>query len=156
MMNAAIRCGALVALLVLANACADSPTPAGPTTPRATVSSAPSPAPGSGFPVVSRPARTYLFARELSYPVREWTSGSRYVLYDDGTFALQYLRSAGAFEYRGTYTDANGLITFQWEGWSTAGPWGATGSLSDDSLTVRYNPIMELTDFENAVYLRTQ
>ena len=101
---------------------------------------------------MSKPARIYLFARELSYPVRDWTSGSRYVLYDDGTFALQ---SQGAFEYRGTYANSNGLITFQWEGWSRAGPWGATGSLNDDSLTVQYNFIMEMTDFENGVYLQT-
>lgn len=156
MMNAAIRCGALVGLLVFANACADSVTPTGPTTPTATTASPPTPPPGSGFPGVTRPARIYLFARELSYPVREYTRGSRYVLYDDGTFALQYLQSQGSSEYRGTYKDANGLITFGWEGWSAAGPWGATGSLNDDSLTVRYNLIMELTDFENAVYLRTQ
>lgn len=150
MMNAAVRCGAFVAVLALASACMDSVTP---TTPAAAT---PAPPPVSEFPAVSRPARIYLFARELSYPVRDATTGSRYVLYDDGTFALQYLRSRVSFEYRGTYADANGLITFEWEGWSVAGPWGATGSLGDNSLTVRYNLIMELDDFENAVYLRTQ
>jgi hypothetical protein len=149
MTSVALRSGALLAILMLANACADSPTPTGPTAVAAT-----SP-PVSGFPAVSKPARIYLFASELSYPVRDGTRGSRYVLYDDGTFALQYLRSQGAFEYRGTYANTNGLITFQWEGWSRAGPWGATGSLNNDALTVQYNFIMEMTDFENGVYLQT-
>ena len=142
-------------LVVLASACADSVTPTGPTPLTATTASALPPIPEAEFPPVSKPARIYLFARELSYPVREWTNGSRYVLHDDRTFALQYLRSRGSFEYRGTYKEENGHITFEWEGWSAAGPWGATGSLTDDSLTVRYNLIMELTDFENAVYIRT-
>jgi hypothetical protein len=150
MMNAAVRWGALVAVLALAGACADSATP---TAPAATPAATPAPPPISEFPAVSRPARIYLFAGELSYPVREYTTGSRYVLYEDGTFALQYLRSG---EYRGTYAEANGLITFDWEGWSTAGQWGANGSLGDDSLTVRYNLVMEMSDFENAVYRRTQ
>jgi hypothetical protein len=139
-----------VALIALASACADPVTPTGPTMAArpATVS--------VEFPPVSRPARIYLFADAASYPVSEITVGSRYVLYDDGTFALQYLRSRGSSEYRGTYKEANGLLTFEWEGWSAAGPWGATALLGDDSLTVRYNLIMELTDFENAVYLRTR
>jgi hypothetical protein len=47
---------------------------------------------------------------------------------------------------------ADGVITFDWEGWSAAGPWGATGSIRGDSLTVEYNLIMQLTDFEDAVY----
>jgi len=43
-------------------------------------------------------------------------------------------------EYRGRYTEANGDIVFDWEGWSVAGPWGAIG-------------IMRLSDFEDAVYV---
>ena len=64
---------------------------------------------------------------------------------------LQYLQYP-AGEYRGRYTEANGVITFQWDGWSTAGPWGATGTINGSSLTVEYNLIMQLSDFENAVY----
>ncbi len=54
------------------------------------------------------------------------TTASRFVLYDNGAFELQYV---GLGEYRGGYTEANGVINFQWEGWSTAGPWGATGTV---------------------------
>jgi hypothetical protein len=88
------------------------------------------------------------------YPVRDYTKNSRFVLYDNGAFALQYVSVGG--EYRGGYTEANGGITFEWEGWSAAGAWGATGTVNGGSLTVRYNDIMQLTDFEDAVYRVTQ
>lgn len=77
---------------------------------------------------------------------------SRFVLYDDGAFVLQYPTG----EYRGGYTETNGAITFGWEGWSVAGPWGATGRIEDGLLTVNYNLIMQLTDFEDAIYRLTQ
>jgi hypothetical protein len=47
----------------------------------------------------------------------------------------------------------NGAITLEWEGWSVTGPWGATGTLNANSLTVQYNPIMQATDFEDAAYM---
>jgi hypothetical protein len=82
---------------------------------------------------------------------------SRYVLYDDGTFALQYSSAKHSFfEYRGTFKVMDGLVAFDWEGWSVAGAWGATGSLSDDSLSVQYNIIMQLSDFADGVYLRAR
>jgi hypothetical protein len=34
------------------------------------------------------------------------------------------------------------------------GPWGAIGTLQDGTLTVRYNLVMELSDFEDAAYVR--
>jgi hypothetical protein len=109
----------------------------------------------SAFPGVVTPARVFVFDRELLYSVRTFTVGSRFVLYDDGSFALQYL-NAPTGEYRGRYKEVDGNITFEWEGWSTAGPWGASGSLTANSLTVRYNLIMEMSDFEDAVYRRTE
>ncbi len=63
-------------------------------------------------------------------------------------------RSRGSFEYPGRYTESDGTITFDWDGWSAAGPWGATATITAEVLTVRYNFIMEMTDFENAVYRR--
>ena len=85
----------------------------------------------------------------MSYPLGNTTSGSHYELYDNGAFALQF---PGIGEYRGTYKETDGTITFSWEGWSVAGPWGATGTLANDRLVVRYNLIMQLSDFEDAVY----
>jgi hypothetical protein len=100
---------------------------------------------------LSGPARVFAFDRALSYPVSEYTRTSRFVLYDNGAFVLQY-PSLGELGYRGQHKHENGVIAFDWEGWSVAGPWGATGALKGDSLTVQYNLIMQMTDFEDGVY----
>ena len=107
----------------------------------------------TSFPPVSRAAGVFYFLNQSSYPISGYTTRSHYVLYDNGNFELQYADNGG-LEYRGRYTEANSLITFNWEGWSAAGPWGATGRLKGDTLTVAYNIIMALSDFEDAVYLR--
>jgi hypothetical protein len=151
-MNALVRCSAVVVLLLLSSACGSS----GPTSPTAipqlTALPSPTPPPTTSFPPLSGPSRTFIFDRESSSQISDYAKKSRFVLYDNGAFVLQYV---GLCEYRGRYTEANGIITFEWEGWSAAGPWGATGSISDDSLAVRYNAIMQLSDFEDGVYVRT-
>ena len=156
MIQTAVRRGALLAVLVVAIACGDS----GPASPTATMAptAVPTPTgpPPRNFPPLSGPSRTFTFDHELEYRVSDYTKNSRLVLYDNGAFVLQYPTLAGGGGYRGGYTEANGAITFEWEGWSVAGPWGATGTLKDGSLTIRYNQIMQLTDFEDAVYRLTQ
>jgi len=107
----------------------------------------------TSFPPASGTARVFNFLSQSSYQVSGYTTRSRYVLYDNGAFGLQYSDNGG-FEYRGRYTEVNSVITFEWEGWSTAGSWGATATLRGDTLTVAYNIIMMMTDFEDAVYLR--
>jgi hypothetical protein len=78
---------------------------------------------------------------------------SQFVLGDDGRFVLRSETS----DYRGTYTYAStGLITFAWEGWSTAGPWEAWGLLRGDVMAVSFNPVMQLSDFEDASYRRVE
>jgi hypothetical protein len=80
---------------------------------------------------------------------------SRYVLYDDSTFALEfYDPRIGPFAYGGRYTRTNSQITFSWDGWSTAGPWGAQGTLRGDSLKVTYNLVMTWSDFIDGTYVR--
>ncbi len=152
MTRAAVRGGTLVTLLILSIAC-EGPRPTSPTvgTQPTAVPRPPAPPP-SGFPPLSGPSRTFTFDHELGYRVREYTMKSRFVLYDNGAFTLQYTSLGG--EYRGGYTEANGVITFEWEGLSVAGRWSATGTLKDGSLTVQYNTIMQLDDFEDAVYTR--
>jgi hypothetical protein len=46
-------------------------------------------------------------------------------------------------------------IIFSWDGWSTAGPWGAQASLRGDSLKVTYNLIMSMSDFVDGTYVRS-
>ena len=105
--------------------------------------------PASSFPSPSGPSRSFVFDAESSSRVSDYTQQSRFVLYDNGAFVVQY---AGRGEYRGAYTEAGGSLTFEWEGVSASGPWGATGTLAGSALTIRYNQIMELSDFENGVY----
>ena len=151
-MKTTVRRGAAVLLVLLSAACGSS----GPASPTAIPQPLPVAAPGAPpprtFPPLSGPSRTFAFDREVSYRVSDYTRKSSFVLYDNGAFVLRY---GGPGEYRGGYTETNGVITFEWEGWSSAGPWGATGTIRGESLTVEYNFIMQMTDFENAVYART-
>jgi hypothetical protein len=153
-MNTSFGGGAIVVLLVLFTACGSS----GPVSPTGTSQSlafpTPTPPPATTFPPLSGPSRTFVFDRELLYRVSDYTKNSRFVLYENGAFVLRF-PSVGEGGYRGGYADANGVITFEWEGWNVGGPWGATGTIKGDSLTVRYNQIMQWTDFEDAVYVRT-
>jgi hypothetical protein len=156
-MNTTVRHGAVVILLVLFAACGSS----GPTSPTGTnAPPALPPPPDRNFPPLSGPSRTFIFDRELSYPVRDdsHTRKSRFVLYDNGAFGLQYLslRQGLGYEYRGEYQDANGVIMFLFEfnGRKVGSPLDdATGTLNGDSLTVHYHEIMRHADFEDAVYV---
>jgi hypothetical protein len=135
----------------LISACSSSPVSPLPATPSVTLP--PAPAPSPVVPGSAAPAGTYVFS-DTGLPVAFYTRESRFVLGDDGRFALQY--TGLGKEYRGTYirSESTGLITFVWEGSSAAGPWEATGSLKDDVLTVFFNIIMQLSDFESANYRR--
>jgi hypothetical protein len=151
-MNTTVRRGAAVILLVLCSACGSS-APTSPTViPQPQPLPTPSPPPPRTFPPLSGPSRTFAFDHELTHPVRDYTKRSRIVLYDNGAFVLRY---DGLGEYRGGYTESSGIITFEWEGWSAAGPWGARGTLEKTSLTIQFNFIMQMTDFEDAVYVLT-
>jgi hypothetical protein len=119
----------------------------------------PPPVPVSpGFPALSRAGEIYLGAEEIYDVIAAYHGGkvvSRYVLYADSTFGLQFssLRF-GFFEYTGRFSRADTRITFDWDGWSSAGKWGATGTLQGDKLDVSYNYIMWMTDFMDGVYVR--
>jgi hypothetical protein len=114
---------------------------------------------------VSSKDRVFYFLNSSTYPINcnntYCTVRSRFILHNDGAFLLQYNYDGGneyrrGIQYKGRYTQTNNSVSFTWEGWSVAGPWGATGTLREDTLTVGYNTIMSLSDFEDAVYLRTR
>jgi hypothetical protein len=149
-MHIGLRSSIVAVLLMLAAACSGSggTAPSGTTQP--SVVAVPPPTPT--FPPLSGPSRTFVFDHAQANRVRDYTTQSRFVLYDDGAFVLQFPTIAGD-GYRGGYTEANGAVTFEWEGWNIAGPWGATGTLNGNSMTVQYDLIMQLSDFEDAVYM---
>jgi hypothetical protein len=113
--------------------------------------------PQINFPPLTGPSRTFIFDRELSYLVRDFTKQSRFVVYENGAFELQYPPSQnGPGLYRGAYRDVNDVIMFlfEFQGRRVGSPWDdATGTLNDDLLTVQYNWNMQQADFESSVYV---
>ena len=98
-MNGTIRRGAFFVLLSLSAACevsgptappspGETPLPGVTAVPR--VRPLPSVTRPTNVPALSGPARTFIF-EHAGYPVAEYTQQSRFVLYDNGAFALQYL-----------------------------------------------------------------
>ena len=166
-MNTSVRRGAVVVLLGFSVACGSS----GPTSPSGTSQPpslpSPTPRPPINFPPLSGPSRSFIFDGELTYLLRsadpnwprdvsDYTRKSRFVLYDNGAFVLQYPSlGEGGYGYRGQYQDANGVIMFicEFNGRRVGDPWDATGTLKGDSLTVQYDWNMRMADFEDAVYL---
>ena len=142
----------LLALLVVSASCADTkllnpPTaPAQPSQPAVPTPPTPAPTPGT-------PSRAFTFdpSTPSTFPVAAYTLASRYVLYDDGTFTLVF-PTVPIGELRGRYREASGHITFDFD-WN-AQIAGATGLLAGNSMTVTYNQMMSLSDFENGVYVR--
>jgi hypothetical protein len=92
---------------------------------------------------------TYVFSGPLDYPVRDFTAGSRYLLYENGVFGLRY--DAFNHVYLGTYRQHDATISFSFDGQE-----GATGTFQGDRLAIVYTELMQLSDFENAVYRRSQ
>src|SRR5207237_1359150 len=147
---------ALALLLPLLAACADTTAPlpqsravpaAAPTTvPPAAAPYAPAPA----FPALTKPGTIYV-ETGLVYGSSAYHGGelaSRVVLYDDGRLGIQFSSPRwGFFEYGGNYARTDSTLSLTFEGWSVMGPWLATGTLSGDSLAIRYNQVMQLTDF---------
>jgi hypothetical protein len=81
---------------------------------------------------------------------------SRYVLREDGTFELQYETAGVAMNpFTGRYWRTAVGMVLHFDGWNTAGPWYATATERGDSLIVAHNPVMQLADFEDGVYVRS-
>jgi Tol biopolymer transport system component len=146
---------ALLVLVVLA-ACADdvptsvprhappkvpavTPDPSGPTTDF--------PGPRDEFPPLLRPGIIYVQTTALGATTLGRT---RYVLYEDSTFGLQYASNNASFEYAGKYSQADSLVSFRFD--ANQGTWTAEGIVRADSLIVKYDDDMTLNDFEDAVY----
>ena len=161
MVKLAARCGTLICFLC-AGACSDTP-PTRPTSnliPQEPVTpSPPRPVLPAGqfvpsFPAESRPARLYVaerFSPPSSYHGSELAS--RWVLYEDGTFALQYSSvNYPFFEYLGTYKDGSDGVDLAFQ--ANGGQWQATAVVTEAALSVKFNLMMRLDDFEDGSYRR--
>lgn len=117
----------------------------------------------SGSSLVGDTDQVFYFFKSSTVPIScnstYCTVRSRYIFQKDSSFALQYDHDgkneySNVLQYKGRYKEINNSVSFTWDGWSVAGSWGATGTLRGDTLTVGYNMIMLMSDFEDAVYLR--
>jgi hypothetical protein len=77
---------------------------------------------------------------------------SRYLLFADGAFILEY--EGQAFGYGGRFVRNDSTIVFNFADSSLAGAWVATGAIRGDSIVVSYNLVMMMTDFEDGTYVR--
>jgi hypothetical protein len=163
-MTRVLRCGQLIGVLMLGLACGTGR----PTAPSASsvspTSAQPPPPQPSGEPVA-----IFAFSGPLDEAVRDFTVGSRYLLYDTGVFKLRY--DALTQGYPGTYRQDTATITFRFDGaWTWEQGWSclsdsrstrglcpfAMGILEGERLEIRYGDSMQHSDFENAVYRRVQ
>ena len=153
-MSPVLRCASLIAIVMLGSACGtERPTaPSAVPAPRTAAPARP-PQPPQSLPA-GEPVATYVFSGPLDYSIRGFTTGSRYLLYGNGVFGLQY--DAFAHVYRGTYQQESATITFRFDGEWTWDRGSATGTVKGDLLEVRYSDIMQHSDFENAVYRRSR
>jgi hypothetical protein len=151
-MTPLVRCGTLAGFLLVGLACgtADRPTSPTPIPPAVTVQPPPPVQPLPTVPVPSGSTR-YDFSGPLTYGVRSYTTTSAYVINPAGTFALHYPGISATLAYIGAYQQDGDHIIFRFSG---GGGWEAEGTLDGDSLTIRYNLNMEMSDFENAAYKR--
>ena len=146
-MHITLRLVGLVIVVTVATGCGFS----GPTAPTASAETPVAATAASPLPPIEGRARTFSFDAGRSGRVSDVTRDSRFILYDNGAFVLEYAKIWKS--YRGAYTEANGVVTFEWEGWSAAGRWAATGTLDGDALMVRYNIVMNMSDFDDAGYV---
>lgn len=148
----AVRRSAIFVLAALSVMCDRIDRPTAPTsTASPPVSTAPPPRPAEHPPIIG-PATVYDFSGPLSYSVRGFTTTSRYVLYDNGTFALQYI----GFEYPGSYEKDGGTVRFLFFPCPCDERSQAIGTLNGELLEVRYSEMMQHSDFENATYTRSR
>jgi|SRR5687768_3196269 len=147
--------GFLLSSLSLLASCADAtrPTDPPPSPPATAPVGPPVPAPvlPPAGPPLSGPGVAYY---RVSPSFSSVAVGSRFVLYNDSTFSMDY--SAG-FGYPGKYSRADSEITFRFDDNANhwLGPWLAQGTLRGDSLIVKHNDHMKLDDFEDGTYVRS-
>ena len=132
----------LATLVPLALACSDVTGPVDTPLPPSSQPTVPA------FPATTGPAAIYVEQNSLYPPY-----STRFVLYENGAFALQFPSSGLPLEFAGAYTRTDSLVTFEWR---SSRAWGATGILRGDELVVRYNVLMQMTDFVDGTYVRSR
>lgn len=104
------------------------------------------------YPGVTEPAS--VFDRDN---LDSFGSRSRFVLYTDGRFELQYSTlGKGYGSYAGDYRRTGNNFHFTFDARNSAGPWLATGTLDGSRLAITFNVVASLADFEDGVYVLSE
>lgn len=134
--------------------CQDARPPAAPTS---TVPLPPviqPPRPSSPLPPLSGAFTTYAFSEPLANfgvaRVSPFTEQSSFALYDNGAFYLEYKTAPARLQ--GRYERDGERIDFHF-GTLDDGV-DAVGTVQGERLEVRYGPLMQHSDYEDAVYRR--
>ena len=107
------------------------------------------------FPPLAKAGQVYAEPPGL-YASHSAQHVSRFVLYDDGTFELQFVRGSAPMIFKGRYERDASSIAFHWDDWPTTESWYTTGTLDGDRLAVTYSPEMSLSDFADGTYTRVR
>jgi hypothetical protein len=71
----------------------------------------------------------------------------------DSAFTIIFPDGSKSWAWSGRYERADSVLTFHYNARSGAGEFGARGIIHGDTLFLRYNVLMQLTDFEDGVYI---
>lgn len=139
----------LLVLLALAGGCTDVTRPA--PTPTGGPSAPAIPMMPTSPPVITAPDVLYQRVSPLSYGASDayWLSAGA-----DSTFVIVFPDGTTHRGWSGRYTRADSVLVFRYNAWSAAGELSARGTLRGDTLLLEYNPLMQMTDFEDGVYVR--
>lgn len=127
--------------------------PAPPVAPPAPVGSPPP------FPTVSNASAIYVGPEDLYdrfIPYHGSRLPTRYVLFSDSTFYLQFASFRfGVVTYGGRYSRTETTFNFSWEN-GGGPPWDAVGTVRGDALDIRYSIDMLMSDFIDGAYVLTR
>ena len=138
-------CTALSAATIIA--CGSDGTPTAPVVPLV-------PVPPPTVPSNPKPPPPVLAIFDRVTP-STFNGSSRYVLYKDSTFILEYIGNSYSGSYPGRLARTDSVVFLSFSVNSIAGPWEATAVLRGESLLVlRYNLVMQFSDFEDGEYLK--
>jgi hypothetical protein len=139
-MTAIVHCGRLVSFLLFSIACTNADRPTAPSTPPPP---AIQPRRGGEWPPLSGSATIYHAVSAAA--------GTRYVLYENGAFSLQFGLLGGSSML--AFIGRRPSVSASFSPATSGGP--PIGTLKGDLLEVRHNDIMEHSDFVNGVYQRS-
>ncbi|MES2524497.1 MAG: hypothetical protein V4617_17490 [Gemmatimonadota bacterium] len=103
-------------------------------------------------PTITRPSVLYQRVSPSSY------GSDAYLLSTgpDSAFVIVFPGGISHHAWSGQYSGGDSVLHFRYNAWSGGGTLGATGFLHGDTLLLKYNTIMQMTDFEDGVYVRAK